>query len=273
MPAGTALTTGGKSFTLNSAVTVPGASFNNGQCSNPGKINGAITATQNGDSYNMSNATFAISGYGALVTATGSTSGGVSKTVTVVTQSDVDNAQKNMIEQANGSAKQDLSTKVGKDERLFEDTFTATVVNTNTTIAVGSEASKGSVSAQIKYTELAASNDDLSKVFDTQLQTQIPGGNQLYQNGSNDATYKVAQQESADKATMTATATAYYGQAIDTKQVAIAVAGKSKKSAFDVLKPQYPQVQAVLSETTPALMPNLPFFANRITVELKVKTD
>lgn len=273
MPAGTVFSSSGKNFTLNSAVTVPGASFNNGQCSNPGKSNGAVTASQNGDSYNLSNTTFSINGYGPLVTATGSTSGGVSKTVTVVTQSDVESAQKTMIEQANDAAKQELSSKIDEDERVFEGTFTPTVISTSTSAAVGSENSKGTVSAQVKYTQLAVSDADLSKLFDVQIQTQIPGGNQLYQNGSNDADYKIAQLESADKATIAATSTAYYGQTIDTKQVAKSVAGKSKKGAYDILKPQYPQIQAVLSETTPALIPNLPFLANRITVELRVKTD
>jgi len=273
MPAGTTFSSNGKNFTLGSSVSVPGASFSSGQCSQPGKANGNITASQNGDSYNVSNATFAISGYDGLVNAKGTTSGGVSKIATVVTQDDLDKAQKTMIEQANQSAQQELSGKASKDEKIFDGTFTTTVSNVSSSAPVNSENSGGTISAQVKYTELAASSSDLDKLFEVQTKTQIPGGNQLYQSGAGDAQYKVTKLDNADKATMGATSNAFYGQTIDTNTVAKSISGKSKKSAIDIVQPQYSQVEGVLVESTPALTPNLPFFANRITVEIRVKTD
>lgn len=272
IPAGTIFNSTGKQFSLNSPVSVPGAKFNNGNCSKAGTSSGNISALANGDSYNLNNAGFSISGYDSKVSASGSTSGGVSKIATVVTQADIDKAQKEMIDQALEGAKKELSDKVPDDEKAFEQTFTSAVSNVSASAPVDSESSGGTVNATVKYSELAAKKSELDKLFEAQIKTQIPGGNQIYQTGINDATYSVVKRE-AESAQMKAVGNAFYGQTIDTKQVAKDVAGKRKKDAYDIVSPKYSQITGVQTETTPALIPNLPFFANRIKVEIKVNTD
>lgn len=271
IPAGTVFTASSKSFTLNQAVTVPGATLSGGQIV-PGKVNGQITASANGDSSNLSGATFSITGFGALVTATGSTSGGTSKIATVVTQADIDKAKKDMIDAATQNAKQEVEAKANNDEKAFAETFTSVVSAVTASSAADSESSGGTVNAKVKYSELAAAKSDLDKLFLEQIKTQVPGNNQVYQSGANDAKYSV-KLSSADKAEVTGISNAFYGQSIDTKQVARDLSGKAKKDATDIVKTKYPQVTSVQVESSPALMPNLPFFANRITVEIKVNTD
>jgi hypothetical protein len=272
IPAGTSLSSSGQKFTLNSSVTVPGAKFSSGNCSKAGTVGGSITASANGDSYNISSGTFSITGYDSKVTGSGSTSGGSSKVVTVVTQSDIDTAKNEMINNATESAKQELSKKGNDNQKVFADTFSTDVTNINASAPADSESAGGTVSARVKYSELAAAKSDLDKVFEIQLKTQIPANNQLYQTGSSDAIYTVSKLTS-ESAQMQAVGNAFYGQIIDIKAVSKEVAGKSKKSAADVVQPMYSQVESVQVESTPALMPYLPFFANRITVEIKVKTD
>lgn len=270
LPAGATLTASGKTFSLNQGVTVPGATVSGGIV--PGTINTQITATQNGDSYNLSGATFSVSSGGPVLTATGSTSDGTTKIAVVVTQADIDKAQKEMIDSASQNAKQDVESKAGSDERFFPETFTSTVSGLTASAPVDSESSGGTVSAKVKYSELSASNTDLDKLFTEQIKTQIPGSNQLYQSGWKDAKYS-AKPSSSEKAEVKAISNAFYGQAIDIKQVAKDLSGKAKKDATDVVTPKYPQVTGVQVESSPALAPNIPFFANRITVEIKVNTD
>lgn len=270
LPAGATLTASGKTFSLNQGVTVPGATVSGGIV--PGTINTQITATQNGDSYNLSGATFSVSSGGPVLTATGSTSDGTTKIAVVVTQADIDKAQKEMIDSASQNAKQDVESKSGSDERFFPETFTSTVSGLTASAPVDSESSGGTVSAKVKYSELSASNTDLDKLFTEQIKTQIPGSNQLYQSGWKDAKYS-AKPSSSEKAEVKAISNAFYGQAIDTKQVARDLSGKAKKDATDIVTPKYPQVTGVQVESSPALAPNIPFFANRITVEIKVNTD
>lgn len=272
IPAGTSLSSSGQKFTLNASAAVPGAKFSNGNCSKAGTASGSITAAANGDSYNISNGTFSISGYDSKVTGSGSTTGGSSKVVTVVTQGDIDKAKNEMIANATEGAKQELSKKGNDNQKVFADTFSSEVSNISATSPEGSESSGGTVSARVKYSELAAAKSDIDKVFEVQLKTQVPANNQLYQTGSSDAIYTVAK-STGDSAQMQAVGNAFYGQTIDTEAVSKEVSGKSKKSAADVVQPKYPQVESVQVESTPALMPYLPFFANRIEVEIKVKTE
>ncbi len=271
VPAGTTVSSGGKSFTTNQAVSIPGASVSGGQIV-PGSASVAITATQNGDSYNVSSASFTVSGFNGL-TATGSTSGGVSKTVTVVTQSDIDKAQATLVEGATNATKTELQNKAGENQHVFEQTLTAQPTSVSSSVPVDSEGSTATLTAQIKFSELAAANSVLDELFKTQIQSKVPSGNDIYQSGANDATYMLVKSFGADKADMSASSNAFYGQSIDKDQVARAVAGKSRKDAADIIKPLYPQVSQVLVETNPWLSPNLPFFANRIKVEIRVQTD
>lgn len=269
--AGTVLSSGGKTFTLTQAAIVPGATVNGGIV--PGTINATISATQNGDSYNLNNATFSVASAGPQITATGTTSGGVSRVTTVVSQADIDKAKQALVESATTSAKSELQNKAGDNQRVFEQTLTVEATAVTSSVPIDGEASTSTINAQIKFSELAARNSELDELFKTQIQNQVPQGSEIYQSGASDAVYKLIKSFGADKADMQGDGNAYYGQSIDKNQVARDVAGKSKKDAGDAITPKYPQVTQVLVETNPSLAPNITFFANRISVEIKVRTD
>lgn len=271
VPGGTTFSAAGKNFTLNQSVTVPGASVSGGKIV-PGTAKGSITAAQNGESYNVKNANFAIAGF-AGISAEGSTSGGVSHVATVVSQADIDNAKQTLIDGAVSTAKSELQSKVADNQHVFEQTFVTDVTSIASSAGVDTEASNSTLTIKVKFSELSASDDDLNELFKTQIQDKIPGGNEIYQSGSDNAKYIVTKSYGADKADMSATTDAFYGQIIDKKQIAGELAGKSKKDATDAVAPKYPQVNKVLVETTPSLIPNLPYFSGRITVEIRVQTD
>ncbi len=273
LAAGSTVSSGGKNFATTQAVTIPAGSAGGGVVTCSAAVSSNITATASGDSYNLSSSNFSISGLSSLYKATGTTSGGTTKVATVVTQADIDKAKTDMINSATESAKQDLQTRGKDDQKVFVETFQSEVSNINTTAPADTESSGGTVSARVKYTELAAAKNDLDKLFEAQTKTQVPGNNQIYQTGATDAKYTVVKLEGTEKANMQATSNAYYGQTIDTNQVAHDVAGKSKKGLVEIVQPKYSQVSGVQAETTPALLPYLPYFANRITVEIKVSTD
>lgn len=272
LAAGTTVTNSGKTFTTTTAVLIPAGTSGGGVVSCGSGVDVGITATAPGESFNVSG-NFAINGLSSLFKATGSTSGGTTKTVTVVTTQDIERAKKEMLESDVTQQKQELANKASDDQHVFEETFSSEVKNFNSSVSEGSEASEATVSAQVKYSELAALKSDLDKLFSEQIKSQIPEGNQIYQSGSNSAKFSLVKNFSAEKAQITAVGDAFYGETIDTKQVAREVSGKSKKGAEDVIKPKYPQVTGVQVETNPALMPNITFFANRITIEIEVNTN
>lgn len=273
LPLGSTVSSSGKNFTTTQAVTIPAGSAGGGVVTCSATVTANITAAASGDSYNLSGATFAISGLSSLFKATGTTTGGTTKVATVVTQADIDRAKKDMIDAATEAAKQDLQKRGNDDQKVFSETFQSEVSSVSASAPADTEAAGGTVTARVKYTELAVAKSDLDKVFEAQTKTQVPGNNQIYQTGASDAKYTVIKLEGAEKANMQAISNAYYGQTINTDQVAHDITGQSKKSLVDIVQPKYPQVSGVQAETSPALMPYLPYFANRIKIEIKVSTE
>jgi len=83
-------------FTLDSEVTVPKASLNSNGDKVLGQASGAITAKDPGSQGNMNaSTTYAIIGK-SKITASGSTSGGITKKVKIVTKNDIERGKKEL---------------------------------------------------------------------------------------------------------------------------------------------------------------------------------
>lgn len=271
--AGTVLTAQGKNFTLNGAVTVPGAKLQGGNIV-PGKISGAITATANGDTYNLGTTTFGVTGYNDKVTASGSTSGGTSKTVAVVTQTDIDNAKQQALEAATNQSKDSLLAKVDKKDVVFSDTFTTNVDSVSPSAPVDAEASNGTVTVKVTYAIFTTTKDAMNSLLDTLAKDALPKGEQqLYQNGLGDAQFSLVKAISDTRVQLSVSAKAYYGQKINKQQIANDTSGKPKKNVTTIVQKQNPSVEKTLVEGRPSLLPNMPSLSSRINVEIKVSTD
>lgn len=274
IPAGTVLSSQGKNFALNAEAAVPGAKFSGGNCSKAGTVGGAITATANGDAYNLGSTTFAIAGFDAKVTASGSTAGGTSKTVTVVTQADVDGARQQAVDAAANASKDELLAKVDKQDVVFEDTLATAITSVSSSAPVDSEAANGTVTVKATYSVFAATKDTMHSLLDTLAKDAMPKGDQqLYQNGIDDAKYSLVKTVSDMRVQLNVVTSAYYGQKIDKQQIAKDTAGKSKKSVTSIVQQDNPSVEKTLVESSPSLVPNMPMLSSRITVIIKVSTD
>ena len=256
--AGTVLSSQGKNFSLNSATTVPGAKLQGGNIV-AGKVTAAITAAANGDSYNLGTTTFTVVGYNDKVTASGSTSGGTSKTVTIVSQSDVDSAKQQAIDAAANTSKDELFDKATDKDVVFDDTFATTTDSVSSSAAVGSEAESGTVTVKVTYSVAEAKKETMDKLLDSLANDAMPDGNQqLYQNGSDSAKYSLLRAVSDNRYQMNVAADAYYGKRIDKGQIAKDTAGKAKKDVTAAVQKNNPSVTGTQIESTPSLMPNMP---------------
>lgn len=273
VPTGTVLTAGGKNFTLNSATTIPGAKLQNGKIV-PGKTTGAITAVANGDTYNLGTTTFSVVGYNDSVTASGSTAGGTSKTVTVVTQADIDGAKQQAVDAAATGSKDELLAKVDKKDVVFDDTFTTTVDSVASSAPVDTEASNGTVTVKVTYAIFTATKDTMNSLLDTLAKDAMPKGDQqLYQNGLDEAQYTLVKTISDTRVQLNVATSAYYGQKIDKTQISKDTAGKSKKDVTSIVQKANPSVVSTQVESNPSLMPNMPAISSHITVIIKVSTN
>lgn len=272
LAAGAGVTGGGKSFVVAQAATIPAGSAGGGVVNCSSAVDVQITASSPGDSFNVGPTTFTLNGYSNLYKATGSTSGGTSKTITVLSADDITAARAKAQQEAE-SAKEDLVKKAGNDSMLFKSTIQSDFTDFNTSVKQDNEAEKVTVSARVKYTGFAAKKADVNQLFDQQIKSDVQGNKEIYQNGSEDGQYSVLKQIAADKVQMNVKTSAYYGDPIDKKAVAKAVAGKPEKEVSDTVKKIDDQFTGAQVENWPSILPNLPLLASRITIEIKVSTD
>ncbi|MDQ5943955.1 MAG: hypothetical protein QG658_21 [Patescibacteria group bacterium] len=268
LAAGTKVTTSGKTFVTNAAATLPEGEFSGGgTVCNSKSVSVAITAAANGDEYNFSNASFTVVGLSSRISGTGTTSGGVSKTIKVVSQADVDAAVKALLEGSKAEALTELKQEAGEDQKVFDDTLTATATTQSSNPPVGTEASNATVNVKAKYTVLAASEEDLTQVVETALSSDLKGGSKVLDAGLDQAKLTPKGQNKTGFSYAMATV-AYIGQPIDAEALKKEVAGKAKKEVPDIAK-QYPNVTGATVDGWP-LVPNMPIPTGNIKVEISV---
>lgn len=267
IPAGTTITTSGKKFTTDTIAQVPGATIVNLQCTQAGTTSVKVSAAETGESYNFSNAVFSVSGISQQVDATGTTSGGVSKKVTVVAQSDIDNAQKTAIDTAKAAALIELKDKARSSQKAFDDTFQTTVTSAAPTQAADSEASGGNLALKVKFTIYAAETTDLEALIKDGLDGQLPDGAEVLDAGVDQGEFAQTKADKGDFSYSLKT-TAFIGQPIDKAKLAQQIAGKDKKEVSGIAQ-QYPNVTGATVDAWP-LVPNMPINAGNIKIEVVV---
>lgn len=273
VPAGTVLTAGGRNYTLDQAVTIPGATVSGGIVA--GTANGNITASEPGESYNIGNTGLAVTGFGSganTVTASGSASGGTSRTITILSAEDIAGARQ-QVEQQGASAKDELTKKTGPDQMLFGKTIQGDIVQFNSSVQEGNEANKVTITAKVRYGGFVANNDDINKLFEQHIQNELKGNKQIYQNGAKEGQYSIIKQFSAQRVQLGVETQAFYGDPIDIQQIAKDVSGKPKKEVADIVKKHGEQITGAQVETWPEFIPNMPLLASKIKIEIQVSTN
>lgn len=273
LASGTTVTSSGKAFTTNSTVTIPAGSAGGGVVNCSSGVDVGITAAQNGDSYNLPTTTFAINGFSNLYKATGSTSGGTSKVVTVVSADDVKKATAQAQGQLGSNLKQDLIDKAGDQYFVFVDSFKTETVSATPSVAEGTEAS-GTVTLtlKVKNTAFAVLDKELNALFEAQAKKDLSSDQQIYQSGADSAKYSNFK-ASGETMQIQASTTAFYGDRLDTEAIARESAGKPKKAVADIAKSKNDQVTGATVNSNPALMPFMPLLSSRIKVEIDVSTE
>ena len=202
VPAGTGISANGVSFITQSNTSFHFTSISGGCANFTGDSSTDVAAQAPGSKYNLSGATFTVAGR-SDVGATGSTSGGTDDIVTVLSQSDVDNATQKLTGGSSGTdfAKQFEDKLSGQGEYVLASTLKAGTPSINASPAIGQPASTANVTIKVTYTVLTVKKSDLSQAIEGKVAGQIDKTKQKL-NGSflNDADISVNQtgQNSAD---------------------------------------------------------------------------
>lgn len=276
IPVGTGFSNGNCTFTTKSEVELPGVSpgwNGSGFSVVPGKVNVKVEATQIGDECNLSSRKYESTI--DKVTATGSAmEGGSKRTVTFVTQADVQNASEKIAQNNNNEQKNILVQKLGKNVRAIEDSFIATGSEMNTTPQVNQEAQGGKAKliASVTYSMYGVNQSDLDKFLISALKNKISKENNRRVYNSGVKTAKIADfKKSGDSITANITSKGQVGPKILDSEIKDRVKGKR----FGDIQADLQSIEGVRDvsvELSPFWVSTIPNDTSKITIKFNIDT-
>ncbi len=268
VPAGTTVNTGGLSFVTQSNVNLP-PTIKNGinQCITPTKDVG-VTATDSGTGSNIgAGRHFAVSGYPSVSGSNADAfAGGTDKTVTVISQSDIDSAKKKITDN-NDAAKKDLINKF-QDDKLFPltETLLPGKQTVSTSAKAGDEATEVNVTVETDYTMLGVNREDLKKLVEKDAKKNIDTSKQaLSDDGLDQATFSVTSKKSPTNQTLSVQTTATAGAQIDTNALKKQIEGKKKGDVQQVIE-ALPSVDSANVDFSPFWVYKMPSNPAKINI-------
>jgi hypothetical protein len=270
---GNTLAAQGLNFITDAAVTIPAGTFSNGgkTCTSP-TVSVAVVAAQNGDNYNVTNASFTSTKLTANFKVTGSMSGGTTKTVTVVTQSDVDTGKAALLDKDKDNATRDLQGRVPSGYAELPASQTTAVGSVSPAPAVDAEGSTGSVTVHVTYTVLAIKQSEYQALVRAQETKQIGSQNQIYDDGIGSAQVTAAPADSTGRQNFHFTTEAFGGPKLDTATIAKQLAGKRYGDAADAAT-RTPGVTRADISVWPGWATSLPSRPGKIKIVIQVANN
>lgn len=263
IPAGTKLKDGsGNTFVTDEGVTLNTSNFN-------GQSVG-ITAAENGSKYNA--ATGSMSGAPSNVSAEidGATSGGVTKMVTIVSQSDIQKAKQEIADEETDEIRDQLTKKFTNNELIITESFDITYDDVEVSPAEGKEAETATLTTKVTYILKAVSRDELKTFLEGHMKKELEGRDdqRVYDSGNQKAVFEdVTTTGKTLKANLVATA--QVGPKIEDNDIKQEVKGKR----YGEIQQSLEAIQGVDSVDVkffPFWVSSVPDDINRITVEFKL---
>lgn len=271
VPAGSTVTSSGLNFVTSQAVSFTFKEIAGGCIIFTGGSTG-VTAQNPGANYNLSSATFAVPGRGE-VSASGSTSGGSSNVVKVVSAQDVE-AAKSKIKANDDAVKQSLQDQLQKAGFFpIPESFKKSNETTTPSPGVDQEGSEVKVTYSADYSMVGVKRDDLKKLVEASLKDQIDTQRQQVQeDGLDNATFTVKSANQNGETVMVVSTKAAVGPDIDTEALKAEVAGKKSGDTENIVK-ELPGVKTVEVHYSPFWVSRTPKKASKITIEFKSAND
>ncbi len=276
VPAGTQLTTsGGLTFVTTSAVNVPGVSFpcRRSSCPVAGSASGSVQAAENGSKYNAATGSLSGAPSGLATSLNGPTSGGVTKTITIVTAEDVQKAKQALVDGNIDQVRNSLKGKFNSDDTVIDQSFAADYGDVKVTPDVGQEASQATLTTKITYKLYGVERAEVNRFLDAFLKKELESEDdqRVYENGANEVTFQEAK-TAANGATATLIATAQVGPRIEDKQIKDLAKGKR----YGEIQQSLESIQGVESVDVrffPFWVSSVPDDTSRITVDFNLKRN
>lgn len=274
--AGTVLSGGGLSYSLDADTLVPGATFSGGgTVCQPGTSEAAAaTAQAIGEQYNVASGTkFSVAGASSKVTATASAafSGGTKQTVSIVSADDVEKAKGQLVGQNVAAVKTELKSQLGKKVVVIEESFFSQSSTPQVTPAVGEQTKRATLTAQTTYSYVAIARSDMDKLLDAVVKdaTKDQASQKVYENGDDSLRFADFAAGDGGNYQVRVRTTAQAGPNIDETAAAKQMVGKRAGEIQQQLK-AVEGVDDVQVEFSPFWVSTAPS-ADKITITFLVK--
>lgn len=268
LPAGTVFTANSKNYTSNNSATVPAGSFSGGgSVCNSSSVSIAVTAAENGDSYNQAATSYSSSKLQGNFTISGSAmAGGTSKIAKVVSQQDIDSAKAKIADDSQ-SAKNELQSNLeGQNYYAILDTFATKQETITSSPEVDQEASEVTVTAERVYTMVGVKRDDLRALIDNDVKDEMAEKSlQIQDDGINGAVFRSGTRQDDGSLTINMQVQVVLGPKIDSDQVKKDIAGKKRGDVENIVK-QIDGVKDVEVNYSPFWVSITPKKTDRITL-------
>jgi hypothetical protein len=265
VPAGTGVSINGQTFITQEATTFSEFGKPKGSCATYSANNStAIVAQSGGSNFNVDNTSISVAGR-KDVSGTGSASGGTDNIVTVVTQTDINNA-KSKINTSDSSVKSALQSQLKGDNYFPVDgTFNAGTPTATNSADVGDAASTVTVTETVNYVMFGVHEDDLKAIIDNNIKDKIDTSKQkILSEGIDEAKFTATNVNDTEaQVTMSTNATA--GPELDIDSIKADAAGKKSGEVKQQLESN-PDVTSVNVKLSPFWVTSVPKKTSKITV-------
>jgi hypothetical protein len=261
IPAGTAISSNNLNFITQSSVTLTTPAFS--PCRFTG--NTQVVAQENGDQFNLSERSYEVSEPG--VSAYGSTmSGGTSKIVKVVSQSDIDGARQKILDRIKNDGEAELRAKFSEQGAIpLKDTLKSGDPVVTASPNANSEGDEVNVSVVVTYSQAAVKRDSLNKLVEEDVKRQIDTSKQQIQDtGLDAATLRVTTDGNTELRFQLQTVSRA-GPQLDAEGIKQAIAGKKRGETESIILGR-PGIRDVEINYSPFWVHGTPSRTGKITI-------
>ena len=267
VPAGTGITSGGKTYITQEKATFGGGSFD-GTCLNFKANNIKLTAQTAGAQSNVSSATFTVVGR-SDVSASGSAEGGTDVIEKVLSQADIDSAKQKIGSQDGEAAKLELTQALQAGGFIaVTSSFATATPTTKQSANPGDKVESVTVTQEVVYSMVGVKAADLESLVAEQVKTKIdPAKQSVVDYGLADAVFTQLSTQ-PDGVTVGFQTTVLTGSDLKEDEIKQQVAGKKANAAEELIK-AYPGVTEVDVTYSPFWVSSIPKKASKITVVIE----
>lgn len=271
---GTGVSANGLTFIIQSNVILDEGEFNSGGvCKTSGDhvdtVN--VVAAENGDKYNVGSQSYSVAGAPSGLKAQGSAmSGGTSRIVKIVSQSDIDKARKTIEERTNSEVEAELTSRLEQEGYYaMKESLMISEPKFTPAPAVGQEAGEVTVSSEIKYSLAGIKKDDLEVLIKDSVKDEIAQGKQSVQStGLGDAVIRLTEKQPTGVTAGAIQTLVTIGPDFNMDQVKQDVAGKKRSETEQYLR-QQPGVTDVQVDYSPFWVFSTPSQTSKINITLE----